>query len=113
MKTAKLEDMVKGWFVGNFEPTLYSTNDVEVAVKEYSKGDHEKKHYHKIATEITIITQGRVKMNGIEYRKGDIIVMEPNEATDFECLEEDTQNVVVKIPGANNDKYLGEAQNDN
>mgnify|MGYP004635474661 CR=1 FL=1 len=36
---------------------------------------------------------------------GDIIVMEPNEATDFECLQDGTTNVVVKIPGANNDKY--------
>ena len=108
MKTAKLENMIKGWFVGNFEPTLLKTNDVEVAVKSYSKGDYEEKHYHKIATEITVITQGRVKMNGIEYKSGDIIVMEPNEATDFECLENETQNVVVKIPGANNDKYLGE-----
>ena len=107
MKTAKLEDMIKGWFVGNFEPTLLKTNDVEVAVKSYNKGDYEEKHYHKIATEITVITQGRVKMNGIEYKSGDIIVMEPNEATDFECLENETQNVVVKIPGANNDKYLG------
>ena len=39
MKTAKLTDMIKGWFVGNFEPTLLKTNDVEVAVKEYRKGD--------------------------------------------------------------------------
>ena len=108
MKTAKLEDMIKGWFVGNFEPTLLKTNDVEVAVKEYKKGDYEAKHYHKIATEITVITQGRVKMNGIEYKKGDIIVMEPNEATDFEALEENTTNVVVKLPGANNDKYEGD-----
>ncbi len=108
MKTAKLEDMIKGWFVGNFEPTLLKTNDVEVAVKSYNKGDFEEKHYHKIATEITVITQGRVKMNGIEYKSGDIIVMEPYEATDFESLEDNTQNVVVKIPGANNDKYLGE-----
>ena len=106
MKTAKLEDMIKGWFVGNFEPTLLRTNDVEVAVKCYKKGDYEEKHYHKIATELTVITRGRVKMNGIEYKEGDIIVMEPNEATDFECLEDGTQNVVVKIPGANNDKYL-------
>lgn len=106
MKTAKLEDMIKGWFVGNFEPTLLRTNDVEVAVKTYSKGDYEEKHYHKIATELTVIIRGRVKMNGIEYKEGDIIVMEPNETTDFECLEDDTQNVVVKIPGANNDKYL-------
>lgn len=108
MKTAKLANMVKGWFVGNFDPTLLRTNDVEVAVKEYKKGDCEQRHYHKIATELTVITAGRVRMNGVEYTMGDIIVMEPNEATDFECLEDGTQNVVVKYPGANNDKYLCE-----
>lgn len=108
MKVAKLEDMFKGWFVGNFDPTLLRTNDVEVAVKSYKKGDYETKHFHKIATELTVIISGRVRMNGVEYGKGDIIVMEPNEATDFECLEDGTQNVVVKIPGANNDKYLSE-----
>ena len=63
MRTARLEDMVKGWFVGNFEPSLIKTNDVEVAVKSYNKGDYEEKHYHKIATELTVIIQGRVKMN--------------------------------------------------
>ena len=112
MKTGRLEEMIKGWFVGNFEPTILKTNDVEVAIKEYNKGDYEQRHYHKIATEITVITQGKVKMNGIEYKKGDIIVMEPNESTDFECLEDNTQNVVVKLPGANNDKYLGENNGD-
>ena len=106
MKTAKLENMLKGWFIGNFEPTLLRTNGVEVAVKEYKKGDYEELHYHKIATEITVITQGRVKMNGVEYITGDLIVMDPGESTDFECLEDETQNVVVKIPGVNNDKYL-------
>jgi len=108
MKIAKLEDMVKGWVVGNFEPTLYKTNDVEVAVKRYNKGDFEGNHYHKIATEITVIISGRVKMNGVEYNAGDIITMEPNEATDFEALEDGTVNVVVKLPGANDDKYEGE-----
>lgn len=108
MKTAKLEDMVKGWFVGNFEPTLLKTNDVEVAVKTYNKGDYDALHYHKIATEITVMLSGKAKMNGLEYCAGDIIVMEPNESTDFECLEDGTQNVVVKIPGANDDKHWGE-----
>ena len=37
MKVARLEDMVKGWFVGNFEPTLHKTNDVEVAY--FQKGE--------------------------------------------------------------------------
>ena len=106
MKVNNLKNMIKGWFIGNFEPSLLKTDDCEVAVKEYKKGDYEAKHYHKIATEFTVIINGRVKMNGIEYKAGDIIVMEPNEATDFECLEDGTKNVVVKIPGANNDKYI-------
>lgn len=104
MKTAKLNDMTKGWFVGNFEPTLYKTNDVEVAVKQYRANAYENKHYHKIATEITVVTKGIVRMNGIEYTEGDIIIMEPNEATDFYAVT-DAENVVVKLPGANNDKY--------
>ncbi|GIU68975.1 MAG: hypothetical protein KatS3mg002_0211 [Candidatus Woesearchaeota archaeon] len=33
MKTAKLSEMTKGWFIGNFEPSLHKTNDVEVGVK--------------------------------------------------------------------------------
>ena len=111
MKVSKLDEMKRGWFVGNFDPSLLKTNDVEVAVQQYKKGDYEAKHYHKIATEITAIISGRVIMNGVEYTKGDIIVTEPNEATDFEALE-DTVNVVVKHPGANNDKYLGEYADD-
>ena len=109
MRVAHLSDMIKGWFVGNFDPTLLKTNDVEVAVKEYKKGDKEEKHYHKIATEITVIVSGKVRMNGVEYAKGDIIVIEPGEATDFEALE-DSVNTVVKFPVSNNDKYLGEPQ---
>jgi quercetin dioxygenase-like cupin family protein len=97
--------MVKGWFVGNFTPTLIQTNDVEVAVKEYKAGDLDNRHFHKISTEITVIVSGRVRMNGVEYVKGDIVVIEPNQSTDFEALE-DTITTVVKYPGANNDKYL-------
>lgn len=111
MKTAKLADMTKGWFIGNFDPSLIKTNAVEVAVKNYKKGEHEQAHFHKIATEITVIISGRVRMFGKEWMSGDIIVVEPGDATDFEALE-DSVNAVVKIPGANNDKYLVEEQND-
>ena len=104
MKVEHLENMKKGWFVGNFEPSLFKTNDCEVAVKSYKQGDREGKHYHKIATEITVIVKGKVKMFNNVYREGDIVVVEPREATSFEALE-DTINAVVKLPGANNDKY--------
>jgi hypothetical protein len=106
MKCYKLDDMTKGWFVGNFLPTVVSTNNVEVAVKKYNAGDHEEKHYHKIATEITVITDGEAQMNGTIYRSGDIIVIEPFTATDFKAIT-DVTTTVVKIPGASNDKYMG------
>ncbi len=105
MEVRSLKEMTKGWFIGNFEPSLIKTNDVEVAVKEYKKGEKEEAHYHKIATEVTVIIKGHVRMFDREWREGDIIVAEPGDITDFEALE-DTQNVVVKIPGANNDKYI-------
>ena len=107
MKKKRLENMVKGWFVGNFEPTVFKTSDVEVAVKEYRTGDYEGRHHPKLSPEITVIAIGRVRMNGVEYTKGDIIVIEPNQSTDFEVLE-DTITTVVKYPGASNDKYLGD-----
>ena len=107
MKSSKLSEMKKGWFVGDFYPTLFNTEEVEVAVKYYKKGDSEERHHHKIATEITVVVSGKVRMNGVEYNSGDIVVISPNESTDFEALE-DSVNTVVKIPGAKNDKYLGE-----
>lgn len=105
MKSVKLENMTKGWFVGNFEPSLYKTNAVEVGIKHYKAGTHEAWHYHKVATEITVIISGRVRMNQNEYAAGDIIIVAPGEGTDFEVLE-DTATTVVKLPGVNNDKYL-------
>ena len=105
----RLDDMVKGWFVGNFEPSVFQTKDVEVGVKRYKAGDYEESHYHKIATEITVVVSGQVEMNGKEYTAGDIIVIEPFEATDFKAIS-DTVSTVVKIPGASNDKYTGHGE---
>ena len=91
--------------MGNFAPTLYRTNDVEVAVQTYAAGDFEQWHYHKIATEITVITAGEVVMNGRRYTAGDIVVLEPGEGTDFRAVT-DVVAVAVKLPGASNDKYF-------
>jgi anti-sigma factor ChrR (cupin superfamily) len=108
VKVHQLSDMVKGWFVGSFEPTALATQSAEVAVKHYRAGDHEPRHHHKLATEVTLIQSGRVRMNDVEYPAGSIVVIEPLESTDFSALE-DTVTVVVKVPGAANDKYPGDA----
>ena len=104
MNHTRLENMIKGWFIGGFSPTAHQTQACEVALKRYNAGDYEATHFHKIATEITLIVSGKVRMAGREWSSGDIIVLHPGESTDFEALT-DAVNVVVKVPGALNDKY--------
>jgi hypothetical protein len=98
MNHRRLEDMVNGWLVGDFEPTCCRTAACEVACKHYEAGATEAAHVHRVATEITLIASGRVSMNGRTF------VLEPGEATDFRALEK-TTTVVVKLPSVAGDKY--------
>ena len=107
MKHFQLENMVRGWFVGNFFPSAFTTNSCEVGIKMYKKGDYEKEHFHKIATEITVLVSGSVRMCNQEWNSGDIVVVEPGESTDFTALS-DALTVVVKVPGVLDDKYISE-----
>ena len=43
-------------------------------------------------------------MAGREFEDGDIVVLEPCEVSAFEAIS-DAVNVVIKLPGALNDKY--------
>jgi len=104
MRVAQVSDMTKGWFIGDFKPTLWKTQDVEVAVKFYTAGDAEAAHHHKVATEFTVVAAGVIEMNGVRYHAGDIVVIEPGETTDFRAIT-DATTTVVKIPGVQNDKY--------
>lgn len=104
MRSAKLADMVKGWFVGSFSPSVLTTDACEVAVKHYRAGDAEAAHFHRVATEVTVVISGKIRMAGQEWCEGDIVVLQPGEVTDFEAIT-DCVNVVVKMPGALNDKF--------
>lgn len=97
--------MTRGWFIGNFNPSVYSTNDFEVAVQTYAMGAIEAKHVHKVATEVTVIISGSASINGIIYNEGDIIVMRPSEESEFSAIT-DVTTVVVKYPSCIGDKYV-------
>jgi mannose-6-phosphate isomerase-like protein (cupin superfamily) len=103
----KLNQFTKGWFVGNFSPTLLATDGVEVAVKRYRAGEGEGAHFHKVATELTLVVSGRVRMGTEEFGPDDIVKIEPGQATDFMPLT-DATTVVVKVPCVSGDKYMVE-----
>ncbi len=105
MKSYKIDSMKGGWVVGDFVPTVWRSQEIEVAVKHYAAGQIEPAHHHKIAEEMTVIASGKVKMCERIFETGDIICLEPGESTSFEAIES-TITVVVKRPSVANDKFL-------
>jgi len=108
MRQAALADMVKGWFIGDFEPSVLRSRACEVAVKTYVAGDCEALHHHPIATEVTVVVSGTVEMLGRRWGAGEIIVLEPGEATGFRACTP-AVCVVVKTPSVIGDKIAGSA----
>lgn len=105
MQTFSLEEMKKGWFVGNFSPTCWKVDAFEVACQRYTAGTCEAPHVHRIATEVTLVVSGIVRMNGQDFQAGTIFLIEPGEMADF-CALTDTVTVVVKAPSLPGDKYV-------
>jgi mannose-6-phosphate isomerase-like protein (cupin superfamily) len=106
MKIYHLDDFIGGWVAGDFDPTIIKTPDFEVSVKNYTEGEYQERHVHYEADELSIIVKGSARMNEKVYKKGDIILMEKGEATDFYPLEDGTITCVIKTPSIPGDKHL-------
>jgi len=100
MKILNIEDMVGGWFVGDFEPTAYKTKDFEVSYKLHPKGQEWDIHYHTDVTEINYVIRGNMVLQGKTLKTGDIFILEPYEIADPNFLE-DTEIICVKTPSIN------------
>jgi hypothetical protein len=105
MKKYRLSDSgARGWFIGDFPEAVVRTKDFEVCWQGNSAGSKDPPHYHKVVTEIQLITTGRMTINGIEFGPGDIYVSQPGEEYRAYYLE-DTQVVAIKFPSVPDDKY--------
>ena len=106
MKVNKIDEFTKGWFVGDFSPALIHSTDYEIAVKWFKVGEREPLHKQNMATEITVVITGQIRLGGENFTKGDIITIPPGEFTEFESITDSTL-VCVKTPSLPNDKVLG------
>jgi hypothetical protein len=100
MKVDKIENMKGGWFIGNFEPSVYKTDQFEVSYKFHFKGEKWDFHYHTEVTEINYLVKGVMTLQNKTLMGGDIFTLEPFEIADPEFLT-DCELIVVKIPSAN------------
>jgi quercetin dioxygenase-like cupin family protein len=104
MKTAKISDFTRGWFIGDFEPAVVRTPLFEVGILTHKKGESWPAHYHKVATEYNVLLDGRMQISGEILEAGAVFWFEPGEVADPEFLE-DCRVCVVKKPSVVGDKY--------
>ncbi len=104
MKKTKLSDCgQRGWFIGDFEGSVWPTKDFEVTYQKNPRSQTAS-HIHKIAHEITLVISGRQICNGQMFEAGDICILEPGDISQIEYLEE-TEVVTIKVPSCPSDKH--------
>ena len=99
MKINHIDHMVRGWFVGAFEPTAWHSAHVEVGYRVHEAGIRDW-HYHTHVTEVNLIISGEMIIQGQHLKAGDIFELAPYEVTDPEFLT-DCGIVCVKFPSMN------------
>ena len=113
MDVKHIKDFTNGWFIGDFEPSLFKNPFFEVAHQHHPKGKIGDKHLHKLTTEVTYIVKGSMIIKDKRLRRdrtlstGNMFTFFPNEVSDVEFLE-DSDLIVVRWPSIPTDKYMVE-----
>jgi len=97
--------MHRGWFIGNFEPSVLRSAGFEVGVLTHLKGEQWSAHYHKIGTEYNVLLTGTMNVCETELVAGDIFTIKPGEIAD-PTFYEDCTILCVKVPSDTADKFI-------
>jgi hypothetical protein len=104
MQVRNIEEMVGGWFIGNFDPAILKTEHFEVGYKLHRKGEDWPAHYHT-GMEYNFLISGKMEICGEVLEAGALFTIESMEVAAPVFLE-DCQVVVIKVPSLPGDKYI-------
>lgn len=99
----ELEDFKGGWFVGDFEPSIWRTKDFEVGYKHHMAGEAWPIHYHEHADELTLLLEGTMTLQGKTLQGPLIFTLDRGEIAD-PVFVTDCKVFVVKAPSIPGDK---------
>ena len=98
-------EFTRGWFIGDFTPSIISTQAFEVGNLTHRKGETWGYHYHKEATEYNLLLEGSMILNGRKLEAGTFFINYPNEIA-CPIFVEDCNVLCVKVPSVPSDKYV-------
>lgn len=104
MQVYKTDDLIGGWFIGQFDGAVFKTSACEVSYKQHHANEKLAAHYHKAADEINYLISGSMSM-GEQRLDAPCIFVVPKGEVAYPEFYTDVSLIVVKVPGALNDKY--------
>ena len=99
-----LNEFVRGWFIGNFEPSIVKTEKYEVALLTHNKDEKWDFHYHQLADETNFLLEGRMLINERLVEKGSLFIIQKNQLT-CPIFLENCKILCIKVPSVPSDKY--------
>ena len=99
------KDYIRGWVIGNFNPSIKKIKEYEIALLLHKKGEIWDFHYHKEAIEINILLTGKMLLNNIEIVQNEIFIIQKNIIACPFFLE-DCNILCIKIPSVPGDKII-------
>lgn len=104
MEIHNIKNYIRGWFIGDFYPSILKTKDFEIGLLTHKKNENWPMHFHKISTEYNILISGKMMINNYEINVGDIFIIYPNEIANPTFIE-DCKIICIKVPSIIGDKY--------
>jgi len=105
MKFSNINDFKNGWFLGDFEPSILHSSEIEIGHLSLKKGHKADGHFHKSHIEINYIVCGKALIGDRILNVGDFFIFEPFDKSFVEYLE-DSEIIVIKNPAVKNDKFF-------
>lgn len=102
----RLDRFSGGWFVGDFDPSIFRSKEIEVGFKHFEPGDVEPEHFQRKSIELTFVVRGECRIGDQSLIAGDIAEIPPLVSASFEAVSS-VDLIVVKIPSAPQDKVVG------
>jgi redox-sensitive bicupin YhaK (pirin superfamily) len=83
----------------------FKSENLNVSVQIYQKGESDFSHYHKVCNILIYIAYGRVKICDSEYVEDDVVIFSVRESIEIKALEK-SKIILLKSPDVEGDVVM-------
>jgi hypothetical protein len=106
MRKLQLKDFKDGWIIGDFDPAIVKTPEIEIGIIEHEKGEVRESHFHELCDEINVLLEGSMLLNGEVLEPNDIFIFTKKEISSTPIFITNVKILCIKRPSMPGDKVI-------